>query len=179
MCGLYGFIGQEPDNKLLNNLARLACKRGPDGFGYFDGQKISRFLGKYQEQKYTSSIIIGHARLHTIIGTSKDIEFLQPIVSKNLVFTFNGALTAHDGRSDTEYFCRLISKYGVERAAEMCNASTFAVAFYSLKTKRFNLFAKGMDLYVSDEQSALYWCSKPFAGSKLLTGGITNEKEIY
>jgi asparagine synthetase B (glutamine-hydrolysing) len=173
MCGLFGFIGEQPDNKLLNQLARLACKRGPDGFGYFDGQKISRYLGKYQEQKYTSNIIIGHARLHTIIGTSKDIEFLQPIVLNNLVFTFNGALTAHDGRSDTEYFCRQISRHGIQKAAELCAISTFAVAFYSLKTKRFNLFAKGMELYVSGGESALYYCSKPFAGSELLTGEIT------
>lgn len=176
MCGLFGFIGKSPNNDILNELGELASKRGPDGWGLYDGKSYSWFLGDYQPQDYTNAkIVLGHCRLHTIIGTSKSLGHLQPMTSPDLILCFNGSVKNYPDTysSDTRYLHDLISEKGLAKALKISKMNKYSLVYYDKLRGEVKAAVSGISLYMGKINGDTYWCSKKFISSKKINGIIT------
>lgn len=96
MCGLFGFVGDRPNKKLLIAAARGASNRGQDacGWAWKNGSGIERIrhlgpLDRHLADLPEASCLIGHVRLATS-GDRKDINQAQPLIERDIAFAHNG-----------------------------------------------------------------------------------------
>jgi glutamine phosphoribosylpyrophosphate amidotransferase len=181
MCGLWGFFGSRvPDAGLIEDVATLAARRGPDGWGYVTEFHTRRDVGRIEARHLRGvSIgrhIIGHCRLATVAGT-KHAEASQPIqVGRHLV--------AHNGTVenvadvceafgfklrtgvDSEVIAHLIGRLpGTLHDRLQATVDTIdhgghcALAVMDTDAHAFELIAIGMPLWRLVAQEGIYWCS--------------------
>lgn len=104
MCGLWGFIGDEPDPRLLEDVIRAAATRGPHAWG------VARAAGWGMERivsvgaladEVTAAValcaespwFVGHSRLATSGYASRSREEdVQPLVAGRTALAHNGTV---------------------------------------------------------------------------------------
>lgn len=103
MCGLFGFFGHRPDIDLLQTIAVLAAKRGPDGWGVVTDLASERGMGRLPAAIArcieANHFVIGHCRLATVPGT-KHINACQPLRIGRYVMAHNGTVNNLDDLRD-------------------------------------------------------------------------------
>lgn len=95
MCGIYGYLGRDPeidpDPALLRAVA-AAARRGPHGWGWATPFERVASLGRFSPDLDLPTVdhwIIGHSRLATV-GDPNDIDALQPVKQEGHVLAHNG-----------------------------------------------------------------------------------------
>jgi len=94
MCGLWGYAGDRgADPEILSEIAKTASRRGPDGWGVWSDGKIWRGTGVINPKfiNIDASVIIGHARLSTMLG-AKEPANGQPLCCSDIVLSHNGSV---------------------------------------------------------------------------------------
>jgi asparagine synthetase B (glutamine-hydrolysing) len=114
MCGLFGWVGLEADPLILQEIAQLASRRGPDCSGvYIDGE-LWRGCHTRKGCKWTRTefglartgsvgilpfqpkrLLLGHFRLSTslpLTRTDLGFEETQPLQNGNVILTHNGSV---------------------------------------------------------------------------------------
>lgn len=77
MCGFFGVYGKKISDKTKEKINKLLSHRGPDGFGFYEGNLCS------------TPLFILHRRLAII---DADDRSLQPFKKSDLVLVFNGEI---------------------------------------------------------------------------------------
>lgn len=181
MCGLFGFHGARlPDRSVLHQAARLASRRGPDGWGIVTEFAQARDLGRLPEHVLAgmepSRTVLGHCRLATVLGT-KTADACQPIRVGRYVITHNGTvgnvpeLEARHGfrlrtGNDSEALAHLLARAGgslTDRLTwALLQADTgghFAVVVLDTDTNDVEMRANRMPLWRHVAPAGTYWCS--------------------
>lgn len=175
MCGLFGFVsrgGQKPDGELLDKIAMLASRRGPDSWGYETERGIVRGMGKIPKNSASgagaTAFMLGHCRLSTMIG-NKTIEAAQPIEEGGWVITHNGTIEQrwYDGinlrtGNDSEAIAHVINKNNWDVCTALNRISqsgSYAIAIRNKETGEITLAAKKIPLWTLVSAGVTYWCS--------------------
>jgi len=188
MCGIFGFIGNTlpPKKEALEEVARRAAERGPDGFGiahksgdnvavqYGDGCLIDSLDALCSTMD--AKAILGHCRLPTQGGRQAKHPF--PCGDGWLVHNgnvYDSKRYKHETKTtcDTEIVaCEVAAKGEVlgdklwSIAKEMHGEVPFVVAF--LSSSRFAVARQEHPLFVKSTEEGFYFSSKSFPGSTML-----------
>lgn len=180
MCGLFGFFseGGAPNPVIVETIAALAARRGPDSFGYVTEHGDVRRLGKMRPGDATaakaSQFMLGHCRLATMLG-NKTTDAAQPIIEGEWAVTHNGTIDScwYTGfalrtGNDSEAIAHMLARNGGDVRAALDQAATagsYAVAIRNTRTGAITLAARNMPLWRLADGGVVYWCSiKPGDG---------------
>lgn len=180
MCGLFGFYsdGGTPSPAVIETIAALAARRGPDSFGYVSERGHVRKMGRMPAGEAGSAMarefMLGHCRLATVLGNKTEAA-TQPIVDDAWAITHNGTIdarwyagiTLRTGNDSEAISHMLASNGGDVRAAldQAATAGSYAVAIRNMRTGAITLAAKNMPLWRLADGGVVYWCSiKPGDG---------------
>jgi glucosamine 6-phosphate synthetase-like amidotransferase/phosphosugar isomerase protein len=135
MCGIFAFLGRDPEPGLLSACIKGASRRGPHGHGWTvcraTGTHTERHLGSLDthtgdiiaECSGLTGIVLGHARMATA-GSWDNKDNLQPLPAGDAVVAHNGVIHNPDDlwpgtATDTIAFTRA---YEVMRGSGMTAA---------------------------------------------------------
>lgn len=188
MCGLFGYFGFHCDGRKLNQLAKLAERRGPHAWGIaafweYKEPWIGRFTTTYSKTKehaggaMWAKVVVGHCRLATTGKLS--VADTQPLEHSGVVVAHNGVIHRHRDLArlyevelatdnDSELAAALMggSLAGSDRALGVMGRAPFAM----LATDGHGLLAVsgGQPLYTDGE----YFCSVEFEGAEPMLEGM-------
>ena len=184
MCGIAGWIRNTSDSVAMNCLME-ASSRGCDGFGILNTDSLELFkkAKRFDADDYISDLnknsILAHFRLHTIINTSKNEEYIQPLKYKNYYISHNGYLKNVDTKeSDSLFLLKTIVNtmdpaVDIHQVVKNLKIKQIAIGVYDYTRKIFYLYRKNMPLYLSEKNNA--FCSKQVDKTFKL---IQNEKQV-
>lgn len=177
MCGLFGFVGTEPNMRLLSEIANLASTRGVHGWGIAGKSRIKKGEGKLEDQLNVlyhfqqEPYIIGHCRLATFGNYTR---ITQPLVFPYEVVAHNGNVYSFKELAkqlnyemktdcDSEIIGAMLQKgYSLQEIASHID-SPYAIL---IRTPQ-GMFAirKGLPLFMSRRPEGVYLCSRKFENS--------------
>lgn len=181
MCGLFGYFGPlGPETGLLSQIAALAAKRGPDGWGVVTDVASEYGLGRLQPNMArgieANFYAIGHCRLATVPGT-KTIRACQPLRIGRYVLAHNGTvgnlgdlqdafgirLTTGNDSEAIGQLMRLLPGSTNERLDAALDTidhgGHYAVTVLDTELGTMHLRANCMPLYTRKQDEGFYWCS--------------------
>lgn len=96
MCGLFGYVGPVARIADLGDVALLSARRGPDSWGVYIDGKIERGGGRLNAAVLDflapGAVILGVARLATILGSGPNIADAQPVYCAGIALAHNGSV---------------------------------------------------------------------------------------
>lgn len=113
MCGIFAYVGRDPNRMLVTDIVNGAARRGPHGHGWAvstaRGISITRRLGPLEPSaddiardtaalsgpSGTSGILLGHARMATV-GAWDNQDNLQPVIAGDITVAHNGVISNPD-----------------------------------------------------------------------------------
>ena len=173
MCGIFGFIGKGAcDLTTINQLASLAAERGPDGYGVYIDGSVTKKLKAVPVINERAMVIIGHCRLHTVIGTSSDEAALHPFVKDDVVLVHNGSVPFPSEKfiTDSDYLADALRLLDFAWLGNLLKESQNAVV--AKKGDSFFIYSSGLPIYIQRSDSGIYFCSKQFGSATKLNGAI-------
>jgi hypothetical protein len=189
MCGLFAFIGATPDEQLLQEVARLAGRRGPHACGWAQSDDGERFAITRREGSLSaacrdvqpSRIVVGHSRLSTMGGTSyRDLRDAQPLTLPGAVAETSGPILVHNGVAsvqyagpldtgcDSEAILRLAARAGNLFSALACLPADEPFAAIYVSGGVLEAGRRGLPLFARQTLGGVYLCSVPFDGAAQL-----------
>ena len=179
MCGIYGFIGKKANKKTLKDISTKSGERGCDSNGIYYKNEIYKNLGNEipMLDKYESGMVLGHHRLHTIQGTSKNIDFTHPVNYKGVIVVHNGVINDMPMFCDkfslknTNFDTMAIAEY-IYNAKESPNVNNIleSCAVVYIKDKQIVFCVKDYPFYIAEKKEGIYFCSKEFRNSVKFDG---------
>lgn len=188
MCGVWGFAGDRPDERMIRLAAVLAARRGPDAYGWAGQRKIVHRLGGIDENglaelPHVDGPIIGHFRLATVGGGSATrLEDVQPIRAGGWTVAHNGTVPrcdqiaeqfsfSYDTLNDSEALAHLAGRYcSIGRAVVEAKIERYAVLALS-PDGRLIALRRHMPLWRADRREGSYFSSGKLPGSKPIPEG--------
>lgn len=177
MCGLFGFVGEELDTNVVQQIAQEAGRRGPHAYGFAWEEGVIRDVGCMSDHLDRLSAIdggwfIGHARLATY-GTYLIPEYNQPLIAEKTVVAHNGNIYDYQNiieelewtpktQIDTEAILAMLLRYRdwpyiLGRQADRSPQAALIRHKDSMYTVRY-----GHPLYALEIGQGTYFCSRPF-----------------
>lgn len=113
MCGIFAFVGRDPNPVLTADIVNGAARRGPHGHGWAiatgRGTSITRRLGPLEASADdivrdtaaisgpygNGGILLGHARMATV-GAWDNHDNLQPVIAGDITVAHNGVIANPD-----------------------------------------------------------------------------------
>lgn len=156
MCGIAGWVKKDIDVNFASFVLSKASERGCDGYGLLDLEShrvlknARRFINHISIRDFENKAILAHFRLHTIIDTSNDLNYLQPLKYKNFYIAHNGFLKNIKSESDSLYLLKKIIKNfeDITMVQDELEIEKIAVAIYNTETEVVSLYRDKMPLYL-------------------------------
>jgi predicted glutamine amidotransferase len=198
MCGLFGFVAKRDaqaacSQECLRTIFALANERGPDGWGLVhtrDDRVAVALVGTSAQSAHEAldsigrcEVVVGHCRL----ATTGDLGVRQPLKCGSGFISHNGNVQAVEDLAtsyslepettcDSEVLGMLIdlARGPLEQRASAA-LETIGVdkqhpsAMIGLFGTELVVAAAGHPLYVREDDSGYYFCSKTFDGAKRIT----------
>ena len=156
MCGIAGWTSEVPKTFGFNILNK-ASERGCDGYGVLkvDSGSITKKAKRFNNHDYIKDFnnfaILAHFRLHTIINTSNDESYLQPLKYKDCYISHNGYINNKNIQNESDSFVLLKSIYkenfNISKTVKKLNINQIALVVYNSKNCTFYLYRDQMPLY--------------------------------
>ena len=189
MCGITGWLNNV-SNKIAIDCLLNASSRGCDGFGILviDSLELIKEAKRFDKGDYIPDLnkksVLAHFRLHTILNTSNDKKYIQPLKYKHYYISHNGYLkNIQTKESDSLFLLKKIvdNNYmlkniilNIDHVIKQLKIKQIAISIYDYKRRVFYLYRKDMPLFLSQKHGA--FCSKPIDKSFKL---IKNKKQEY
>lgn len=119
MCGIFGYVGQEPIDNIqpLLNIGATNVKRGNQAFGYLGVNNDSYLIGRHDRMfsSVIADINLNHLNSYNVILfhllSSTGPKRIHPFETDQFIFAHNGILIDYEGLTQFESLGPVDSQY--------------------------------------------------------------------